>query len=336
MKAKKNTRFGGRWMEELRKSLEQCEDCLGDLVDPIVEAFGYYFCDKMQAFKIAIDNRSLQIIRTQKSHNAFQSKFSKPAESIICVFGESIKNYDEATQYMINAIGEYFDEDGDMGKRSDPFELCHDDVRPYILKVLDRLVPEKKQVVQNDLDSGSLQIISSHINKKEDSYFTVKFSKPVKSIIYINWRKLEKKTDDDKIYSIAHEIGHFYTGDGESWLLEKEANDWLKTWGEGRFDDLIEKINYQAPKLEEEGCKKGYEWAKHMNKNDLLKYYKNDLDSLNEDGLNKKEKFKIIKRIKNKLFNHFKKENMLENGAWHESYLNGFSFGVMERVREIS
>jgi hypothetical protein len=118
--------------------------------------------------------------------------------------------------------------------------------------------------------------------------------------------------------------------------LEKEANDWLRTWGEGKFDDLIIEINHQAPKLEEEGYIDGCDWASMEDKNVLLKYFKHDLESLNKDGLTKKEKFKIIERIKNKLYNHCKQSNMLENDEWNKSHLNGFSFGVMERVRKIS
>jgi len=138
------------------------------------------------------------------------------------------------------------------------------------------------------------------------------------------------------MYGIAHEMAHHFVGDIYSWALEKEANDWLRKWGQGNFDELIEKINHSEPKLEEEGYIDGCDWASEVDENDLLKYFGHDLELLNKDRLNKKEKFEIIERTKNKLYNHFKKLNMLENDEWNESHLNGFSFGVMEKVREVA
>ena len=62
----------------------------------------------------------------------------------------------------------------------------------------------------------------------------------------------------------------------------------------------------------------------------------NDSELLDRDRLSKKEKFEIVERIKNKLFNYFKQSKMLEKDKWDEHHLNGFSFGVMERVQKIS
>ncbi len=305
------------------KRLERFEDCRNDVIPYIEGVLRDFYDEKMQAF---LADESLQVISTHKSHYAFRVLFREPVKSIICIFWAELEEDSEKMQCIINAIGEYFDEDGDIGKKLEPFECCHNDVRPYIPRVLDRLFPEKRQVVQADIDNGSLQIISSHI-KKENRYFTVKFSKPVKSIIYINWEELKEKAEEKIIYGIAHEIGHCYARDGESRLLEKEANDWLKRWG--NFEDIIEKVEYLAPKGEEEGYTIGYEWAM-KNPEELSKYncflkLWNDLKRREKDGLEEE----LIQQAKSDFVRT--KSDKTDN----EDIEKGIAYGVMKRVREI-
>lgn len=317
--------------------LKRFEYCGDDLFPYIEGVLREYYDKKMQ--DVLLDDKCLQVISTHKSHNAFSVWFREPVKSIICIFWHELEEDSEkrqciintieedSKQCIINAIGEYFDEDGDIGKKLEPFECCHNNVRPYIPRVLDRLFPEKRQVVQADIDNGSLQIISSHI-KKENRYFTVKFNKPVESMIYTNWEKLKEKAEEKKIYGIAHEIGHCYARDGESRLLEKEANDWLKKWG--NFEDIIEKAKDSAPKDEEKGYMVGHEWAM-KNPEELSKYncflkLWNDLKRKEKDGLEKE----LIQKAKSDFVRT--KSDKTDN----EDIEKGIAYGIMKRVRELS
>jgi len=314
-------------MEKLKKSLERCEDCRNDVIDCIIGVFQDYFYEKRQIVQADIDNGSLQIISTHKFNYGFPGLFREPVKSIICIFWHELEEDSKKRQSIINAIREYFDEDGDIGKKLEPFECCHNDVRPYVQRVLDRLFPEKRQIVQADIDNGSLQIISSHMNK-ENPYFTVKFSKPVNSIIYIDWEKLEKKTDDYKIYCIAHEIGHCYAGKGESGLWEKEANDWLRRWG--NFDELIDKVKHNEPIDEEEGYIYGYNWANTMSEDRLWEWFSHYLILWRKESLNRRKEDEIISQLQAEIL------NLLESDDCNPDYLKGVALGIMKRVREIS
>lgn len=309
------------------KWLERFEYC-----DKDIKGYINKTCQKLPDKKnkeVLKSDKSLQIISAYKSAKGFTIPFSKPVKSIICIFHEEkTKDEYEELQSTFDAIGKYFDDTGEIEKKLERFEYCHNDVIPYITRALDRLFPEKRQVVQAVIDNGSLQIITSHI-KKDKPYFAVKFRKPPSLIIYINWEILEKETDDYKIYGIAHEIGHCFTHDSESRLLEKEANDWLRKWG--NFEDIIENSGHSAPKDETEGHTCGYSWANTQDKDWLWEAFSPYLVLWDKKELYKKQVDEIIDRLKSKVKGYL----VLDEEDCNTHYLEGLAFGIMKRVREI-
>lgn len=214
------------------------------------------------------------------------------------------------------------------------FEYCGDGLFPYIEKVLNLLCPEKKEAFLSD---ESVQVICSD---KLEKGFQLKFRKPVESIIYINTCQIKKQcvdkdghTEEDcLIYGIAHEMGHHFAGKGESWLLEKEANDWLKKWG--NFDELINKMKHTDPINEEEGYVCGYSCANEQDKEGLWKAFSPYLKLWDKKDLYAKEENEIIDQltIKVKSFRAFDEDEE----DCDVNYLKGFAFGIMKRVREIA
>ncbi len=342
-----NRNSNKKWQREvtIMDRLKRFEDCRNDLFPYIEEVLLNFYDEKMQVF---LDDKSLQVISTHRSNKAFTVKFRESAKSIVCIFWEvferdseekrclpNAKRESEKMQCLINAIGEYFDEDDDMGKKLEPFECCHNDVRPYIPRVLDRLFPEKRKILEAKLDNGSLQIISSDI-KKENPYFEVKFSNSVESIIYIDFKKLKKeeKSENHIIYGIAHEIGHHFAGKGESGLLEKEANDWLKKWGD--FNEIIEAVKDPRPINENKGYEIGYYWACSQDSKELWKIYECFLRLWSDGKLKRWDEDKLEydlllaskPDIKTALNEHKEKTD-------NDDIKKGVAFGIMKRVREI-
>ena len=208
------------------------------------------------------------------------------------------------------------------------FEHCGDDLFPFIEKVLNLLHPQKKEAFLSD---ESIQVICSD---KQERGFQLSFSRPVRSIIYINTCQIKKEcvdrdahTEEDCfIYGIAHEMGHHFAEKGESRLLEKEANDWLKKWG--NFDELIKKINHSDPINEEEGYTCGYRWANGQAKEGLWETFFPYLKLWDKD-LSTKEENEIIDQLKSKV------KWFLDSEDCDPHYLKGLAFGTMKKVREL-
>jgi len=216
------------------------------------------------------------------------------------------------------------------------FEYCHDELIPYIQKVLDRLDPEKKEAFLSD---ESVQVISSN---NPERGFRLTFSKSVKSIIYINifqtkeqCVKKERHTKEDCfIYGIAHEIGHHFAGYGESRLLEKEANDWLGNWGD--FDEIIKAVNDQHPINEGKGYESGYKWACSHDSKELWKIFEYFLIFWNDKKLPQR---KVAEDEEELLYasKPYIKTVLDEYGEKtdNEDINKGIAFGIMRRVREL-
>jgi hypothetical protein len=213
------------------------------------------------------------------------------------------------------------------------FEYCGDELFPYIEKVLEMLYQAKKESFLEDKD---LQVVSSY---KLANGFQYTFSSPVKSVIYINIYQIEKKfekscavkdglTKEDYLkYVIAHEMGHHYAGRGDSFLREKEANDWLIN--NGNFGDLINKIGYKPPIDEAEGFEYGYCWANKDKTYWSLQRFFPKWKLLNKKDLSIKEEFEIIKQLMGEV-------QTLDEKGRSEDYLKGIACGIMKKVRELS
>ncbi|MBN1903725.1 MAG: hypothetical protein JW927_01375 [Deltaproteobacteria bacterium] len=225
------------------------------------------------------------------------------------------------------------------------FEYCGNKLFSYIEEVL-KLLPDKKEEFLSDVGNGTLQVVCSD-EIECGSKFT--FSKPVKSIIYLNYKTIKIEAvrkgvivDEFLFYCIAHEIAHYFAGKGESWLWEKEANDWLRKWGNGNFDKLIKDINYQASVDEDTGYKDGYDFALKKDKEILWNSFNYYINDMNTQALNNREEIEIVEQIKNETIFFLLKikseslEFIKEEKKDNKDYFKGISFGIMKRVREIS
>ncbi len=209
------------------------------------------------------------------------------------------------------------------------FEYCGEGLFPYIEKVLNLLHPEKKEAFLSD---EFVQVISSD---KPERGFQITFHGSVKSIVYINICHIKKQcvvenghTEEDCfIYGIAHEMAHHFAWKGERWLLEKEANDWLKKWG--NFDELIKKMNHREPIDEKEGYILGYNRANTQDKDWLWEAFFAYLVLWDKKELYRKQVDEIIDRLKSKVKSYLDEEDC------NTHYLEGLAFGIMKRVREI-
>ena len=204
-------------------------------------------------------------------------------------------------------------------KRLERFEHCHDELKGPIEKVLKRLKEEKREALLQD---KSLQIISSDIVQDEIYGFAITFKESAKSIIYINFGRLKNESEDRLIYGIAHEIGHYFAGEGESGLLEKEANDWLKeNWKD--FDEIIQALGHSAPIDETKGYKIGYDWAFRQDSKKLLERYK----LCNEEGP-LEHSFTVQEDRMDALMD-------FQDLTVNDNIINGVQFGIKKRVREL-
>ena len=213
------------------------------------------------------------------------------------------------------------------------FEYCGEGLIPYIEKALNLFHPEKKE---DFLNNKYLQVVSSD---KSERGFQLTFNKPVKSIIYLNAEKIEmdaekegQKKEDFFIYGIAHEIAHYFAGKGESLLLEKEANDWLKKYG--NFNELIKKINHRGPLDEEKGYIYGYDYAnkKDKDKVSLLEEFSAYLDLWTLKEFSAKKEKEII----DNLVDYVNATMFIELDNRNLDYRKGVAMGIMKRVREIA
>lgn len=198
--------------------------------------------------------------------------------------------------------------------------------------------PEKRELFLKD---ESVQVFSPRDFIRG---LYAEFNKPIKSIIYINTCQIQKDAkksgyteEEGFTYATAHEIGHYFAGEGESLLWEKESNDWLRKYGGGNFDELIRKINYSDAVNEEDGYNDGYGWAeKHEKKPmmDLLEGYSFLWENGNRRDINLHESY--IPEIINKIIiiQHGKAEKFIRH--CNNEYLKGFAMGVMKRVREMA
>ena len=123
-------------------------------------------------------------------------------------------------------------------------------------------------------------------------------------------------------------MGHHFAGKGESWLLEKEANDWLKKWK--KFDELINKIKDPAPRHEEEGYIYGYNWAKGQNDDWAWEEFKPFMVFWDEIEISNINENKEINNLINKV------SGILDTQDCGYYYTKGCAFGIMKRIREIA
>jgi len=123
-------------------------------------------------------------------------------------------------------------------------------------------------------------------------------------------------------------------GSGESRLLEKEANDWLKKWGD--FNEIINTVNHSAPINEEKGYRSGYEWASNQDRDELLISYYCFRQLWNDKNLPKREEYTLEINLIN--VSIMEKITVLdEHGEKtdNEDINRGVAFGIMKRVREL-
>jgi hypothetical protein len=202
----------------------------------------------------------------------------------------------------------------------------------YLQKVLARLPFDKREEFLSD---ESLQVITPAENVKDFNGFHVRFPAPVKSLIYIDWNKLREEESRLLIdYGIAHEIGHHFAGNGDSRLIEKEADDLLRKWG---FDEEIDAADHKAAIYQSKGYYIGYQWAKGQDDEFLWKEYNGFLPLWEDENLTLKKQ----REFEEELHIHGKgnaKAALRDSGETinHPALDIGIIHGVMKRVRELT
>ena len=152
-----------------------------------------------------------------------------------------------------------------MDSRISRFKNLDDRYYSHLEKALNRLPKDIREIV---LEDKSIEIIGNESFLIADGSYR-RFDNSVSAIIYLNTLFL-KRSEDDIIHTIAHEIAHHFTGEGKSGLWEKEAEELLVQWG---FLESPEKIKYYKAISESWGFKVGYDWANFGD----LQHYGNDL-----------------------------------------------------------
>lgn len=208
---------------------------------------------------------------------------------------------------------------------------CDSELISYLQKILLRLPSDKKEEFLSD---ESLQVISPVADIKDFNGFHVSFPTPVKSLIYIDWNRLRETPSRLLIdYGIAHEIGHHFAGEGDSRLIEKEADDLLRKWG---FDEEIKAANHKAAIYESKGYDIGYQWARGQDDDPLWVNYSAFLPLWEDEGLTPLEKIELEKELfyagKGSVKTVSKDEGEIID---HPALDKGIIHGIMKRVKEL-
>jgi len=164
-----------------------------------------------------------------------------------------------------------------MDKRLARFKHCDSRFYPYLEKVLERLPGEVKENLLNNTD---LQIIADE-NLLDMCVLRYDFEDPVKNLVYLNMKVL-MESEHQLVYTIAHELAHYVSGEGETDQAERKVEDLLIAWG---FEKEIEAVRYDKAIAESEVYQTGYAWAKKQNEEYLLRHFGLYFDQWNEKGL---------------------------------------------------
>jgi len=209
---------------------------------------------------------------------------------------------------------------------------CDSELISYLQKVLKRLPSDKREEFLSD---ESLQVISPAEHAKDFYGLHVSFPSPIKSLIYIDWNRLRDEESQLMIdYGIAHEIGHHFAGNGDSRLIEKEADDLLRKWG---FDEEIEAADHKTAIYESKGYEVGYQWAKAQDDHSLWTIYSAFLPLWEDEDLTPQEKIDLDQELfyagKGNVKAVLKNEGETID---HPALDKGIIHGIMKWVRELS
>jgi hypothetical protein len=164
-----------------------------------------------------------------------------------------------------------------MDKRLARFKHCDSRFYPYLEKVLERLPGEVKENLLNNTD---LQIMAGE-DLLDMCVLRYDFEDPVKNLVYLNMKVL-MESEHQLVYTIAHELAHYVSGEGETDQAERKVEDLLIAWG---FEKEIEAVRYDKAIAESEVYQAGYAWAKKQNEEYLLRHFGLYFDQWNEKGL---------------------------------------------------
>ena len=164
-----------------------------------------------------------------------------------------------------------------MTKRINRFKLCDLRFHPYLMRVIERLSVEVKEVVLNDM---SFQILTDD-DVSEALVLRYEFGTPVRTLVYLN-TKILMEPDHQIIHTIASEIAHYISKKEGTHVWEGKVDDLLVEWG---FGKEVEAVQYDRAISESEGYKIGYDWAKNQNHDYLMQHFGLYFDQWNAEGL---------------------------------------------------
>ncbi|MBW1715570.1 MAG: hypothetical protein JRJ77_07030 [Deltaproteobacteria bacterium] len=164
-----------------------------------------------------------------------------------------------------------------MDKRLARFKDCDSCFYPYLEKVLERLPGEAKENLLNNTD---LQIIADE-NLLDMCVLRYEFDYPVKNLVYLNMKVL-MEPEHQLVYTLAHELAHYVSGEGETEQAERKVEDLLNAWG---FEKEIEAVRYDRAIAGSQAYQTGYAWAKKQSEDYLVQHFGLYFDQWNEKGL---------------------------------------------------
>ncbi|MBW2341005.1 MAG: hypothetical protein JRF50_11810 [Deltaproteobacteria bacterium] len=164
-----------------------------------------------------------------------------------------------------------------MDKRLARFKDCDSRFYPYLEKVLERLPGEAKENLLNNTD---LQIIADE-NLLDMCVLWCEFDYPVKNLVYLNMKVL-MEPEHQLVYTLAHELAHYVSGEGETEQAERKVEDLLNAWG---FEKEIEAVRYDRAIAGSQAYQTGYAWAKKQSEDYLVQHFGLYFDQWNEKGL---------------------------------------------------
>jgi hypothetical protein len=152
-----------------------------------------------------------------------------------------------------------------MEKMQARFQHCDQRFFPYIEKVLSRLPGE---ITSELLESTKFQIVASD-DFQDTCVLSRNFPAPLQMLVYVN-TKILKEAEHMILLAIASQVAFFVAGKNGKEVPSREAEELLKIWG---FTEELDAVRYDQTVAQTESFRIGYNWARHQDKDYLLKHF---------------------------------------------------------------
>lgn len=152
-----------------------------------------------------------------------------------------------------------------MEKLAARFEYCDRRFYPYIQKVFSRLPGE---IASGLFGNTSFQIVASD-DFHDACVLSRKFRFPTLNLVYLN-TKILMESEPMILLAIASQVAFYVAEKDGKDVSSREAEDLLKHWG---FTEELDAVRHDQTVAQTESYRRGYNWARHQDKDYLLTHF---------------------------------------------------------------